>query len=507
MKILKLLRQNLGFSLVEVTVAIGLLGIASIAVMKLSDNVNEQTKKSETILSKAQFLSSLSTYLNSSLACKGDLFDKSFSTTESPLILNNWKVAGVENNPNLPIQSGRLFKLFELFSLTATMDTTSPGLEKMILGPDTVVKTLLRVTVKLKVNQKKHNVTVASGPNANVRVYEHNFSVPVLATLAGKIKSCSGEKTSQEICEATGGDWCCSQNKCIPKKNCIFQGTFITLTATNSGYLSRCGESSPTPPKRCSNQPNKLSNNTLSCPSSLTPTLTGFISWNHTFCDGKKCDPVTVGYSNRYYTCLDCPSSSMDPTCPCPSSGGSITGGSITGGSITGGSITGGSITGGSITGGSITGGSIDATCFVAGTEISLFDGSKKNIEDVLVGDSLINAQGDKLKVKKVLVMNYSGPIYSINGGPYFFTPNHPFLTSSGWKSLSPEVSMLEAPDIEVSTLKVGDILVKSTGLEIVFTLDSITTREKVYNFTLNGNHQYIANDFVVHNKQVQQTE
>jgi len=169
-----------------------------------------------------------------------------------------------------------------------------------------------------------------------------------------------------------------------------------------------------------------------------------------------------------------------------------------TGGGTTGGGTTGGGTTGGGTTGGGTTGG---GGCFVAGTEITLFDGTKKNIEDIGLGESLVDLRGSKVKVQKLISYDYEGPIYSINGGPYFFTPNHPFLTTSGWKSLDPKKSMEEAPGLRVSHLKLGDILLKKDGVEVVLSLDSMNIKDKVYNFTLDGTHEYIANDYAVHNK------
>jgi hypothetical protein len=137
--------------------------------------------------------------------------------------------------------------------------------------------------------------------------------------------------------------------------------------------------------------------------------------------------------------------------------------------------------------------------CFVAGTQISLFSGETKNIEDVAVGDELLDGRGEKVVAKKLVRYPFKGKIYSLNGGGYFFTPNHPFKSTEGWKSLDPFKSSQESL-IEVSMLKVGDLLYKKDGLEMVMTLDFIETNEPVYNFEVSGSHEYIADDYVVHN-------
>jgi hypothetical protein len=190
------------------------------------------------------------------------------------------------------------------------------------------------------------------------------------------------------------------------------------------------------------------------------------------------------------------------PNTTCPSTtGGTTTGGTTTGGTTTGGTTTGGTTTGGTTTGGLTTGGlTTGGGCFVAGTEITLFDGSKKPIEDVKVGDSLLDINGDKVITDKLVGYDYKGHIYSINGGPYFFTPNHPFLTLEGWKSLDPEKSMKESPSLQVGMMKLGDVLIRTDGYEVILSLDSIYIEDRVYNFSVSGSHEYIANDYAVHN-------
>lgn len=143
-------------------------------------------------------------------------------------------------------------------------------------------------------------------------------------------------------------------------------------------------------------------------------------------------------------------------------------------------------------------------TCFVAGTLIRMESGEKKAIEDVIKGDRLLDSYGKGVVVKKLTRYPHKGQIYSINGGEYFFTANHPFLVLSPdhgrvWKSLNPKVSMEESK-VPVSLMQVGDLLVKEDGLEMLYTLDSIPFEGVVYNFTVSDGHEYIANDYVVHN-------
>ncbi len=150
-------------------------------------------------------------------------------------------------------------------------------------------------------------------------------------------------------------------------------------------------------------------------------------------------------------------------------------------------------------TGGSNGGGG--GGCFAAGTRISLPNDQYKNIEDVIPGDELLDGTGKTVIVKSLLRYPHIGSLYGFNGGRNFFTANHPFLTLDGWKSLDPQKSMSESPGLNVSMLREGDVVIKQDGgLETIFILNSAESDETVYNFTVSGNHQYVADDYVVHN-------
>jgi intein/homing endonuclease len=121
-------------------------------------------------------------------------------------------------------------------------------------------------------------------------------------------------------------------------------------------------------------------------------------------------------------------------------------------------------------------------------------------IEDVLKGEDVKDGSYKTRNVSKLWKLPYKGNIYGINGGRHFFTPNHPFMTVDGWKSLAPAVSMKEIPGLKVTMLKVGDILVKRSGLEVIYSLDSTYVEDYVYNITVDDTHEYFADDYLVHN-------
>jgi type II secretory pathway pseudopilin PulG len=469
MKLLKNLRSQSGFSMVEISVAMGLLGLATLAVMNLTDNVTSSSKRAETLLSKSQFASALGTYMYSAQACnemKGASWP-SFDNNPKPIEINDWKVLGIKEDPNnvRGIYTGKEFKNFKIKKFEGKMDTTSANIASVVINGVTYKKTFLNVNTEIEVSQ---NAKVEEGNNSGKRTYNYFFNVPVLATAAGKVAFCAEEKGIQETCAAMKGVYNPTTKLCDLEKTCKIQGTYRVLSCDVAGYCSGAEGQS---------QGNPMANGGYGCPSGMG-MQTGYKVWtSQAPCSGKKCTPITVTNTMSWFSCLDCP--------------GMAGGGGTSGGSSGGGSYGGGG-------GGGYSGGG--GGCFVAGTQIHLFGGEKKNIEDVKVQDELVDHSGRPVKVLQLQNYNYNGRIYSVNGSGYFFTANHPFLTTQGWKSLDPVLSSKES-GIKVTLLKVGDTLVKKDGFEVIKSLDYKMSKEKVYNFTVSDSHEYIAEDFAVHNK------
>lgn len=144
-----------------------------------------------------------------------------------------------------------------------------------------------------------------------------------------------------------------------------------------------------------------------------------------------------------------------------------------------------------------------DGGCLIAGTQVSMSDGSSKNIENVKPGDLVIahDLENNRLSdavVEKLLVHDeitfILHELVPGNGVPLFVTGNHPILVKGhGWQ--------------QVDNIKPGDIIFHrdSTSGSLVETTVASIIRDRseqgtVYNLkTSRGN--YIANDILVHNK------
>jgi PKD repeat protein len=129
--------------------------------------------------------------------------------------------------------------------------------------------------------------------------------------------------------------------------------------------------------------------------------------------------------------------------------------------------------------------------CFIKGTLIHLPSGMK-SIEDIKVGDvvtsfdvgtsSVVNS-----KVTETFV--HSDRYYMILNGNIKTTSVHPFYSDGNW--------------IEAGDLTIGDKILHVDGLE--HTIETIELSDEsvtVYNFEVDGTHNYFAEGYLVHNKE-----
>lgn len=107
--------------------------------------------------------------------------------------------------------------------------------------------------------------------------------------------------------------------------------------------------------------------------------------------------------------------------------------------------------------------------CFVPGTPILMADGTSKPIETVQADDVVISRNGEHRKRSPQDVrwhIEEHELFYGINEYPPFFNASHPFMTIEGWKSMSPRASRRINPDLDVSQLKVGDVLLQIESID-----------------------------------------
>lgn len=152
-----------------------------------------------------------------------------------------------------------------------------------------------------------------------------------------------------------------------------------------------------------------------------------------------------------------------------------------------------------------------NSPCFVAGTKIMMEDGTTKNIEDVVVGDTVIsfdfkNDEKKSGKVKNIFSKKVSKVvIYEFeNGGTLKATLDHPlFVEGKGWSSYDNELSnTLYDIGEKVHKIDVGDVVKLFEGSVTLANMRIVEDEIKVFNLSdIETNHNYFANDVLVHNR------
>lgn len=154
-------------------------------------------------------------------------------------------------------------------------------------------------------------------------------------------------------------------------------------------------------------------------------------------------------------------------------------------------------------------GGGGAASCFVAGTQVTMADGSKKNIEDVTIGEQLLGQDGAINNVTHLDHWPLAGRLLiGINGSGPFKTPEHPLMTKQGWKAFNSQDTIEQKPQIAHlmvnGNLEVGDELLMEDGSWVEIKSLEVFENEPeqtVYNFVLDGNHTYFADGILAHNR------
>lgn len=150
--------------------------------------------------------------------------------------------------------------------------------------------------------------------------------------------------------------------------------------------------------------------------------------------------------------------------------------------------------------------------CFPAGTKVSMGNGGVKNIEDVSVGDIVLSYNEETKEIEAKKVIQTKNPIHNDlvryeldNGLVLTSTFDHPiYVNGLELASFNPEITS-ERYQIgkDIAQIKVGDI-VKLSNMEEskivkIEALPEVDTQ--TYIITVEDNHNFYANNILVHNK------
>jgi len=129
----------------------------------------------------------------------------------------------------------------------------------------------------------------------------------------------------------------------------------------------------------------------------------------------------------------------------------------------------------------------------MAGTPVTMADGSTKPVEQIKVGDMVMSYDESTGFMKPAPVVAVHAPFtadsYFVINGTVRVTATHPFFSSGGW--------------INTQDLKVGDRLTGSDGSTTIATIEKVEEPARAYNFQVGDGGTYLAAGIVVHNKEI----
>lgn len=158
---------------------------------------------------------------------------------------------------------------------------------------------------------------------------------------------------------------------------------------------------------------------------------------------------------------------------------------------------------------------SVRILCFAEGTKILMGDGASSNIEDVKLGDEILNYNSTLNKVEKDVVTKIDKAVQKSlvkvkfdNSIENTNTEDHPYLVKDkGWCSFNPEKTM-EKFGFSCSKLEVGDECYSydksNNNLILVELIDIMRVDKQITTYNLTGlkkNSNYFANGIVVSNE------
>lgn len=152
------------------------------------------------------------------------------------------------------------------------------------------------------------------------------------------------------------------------------------------------------------------------------------------------------------------------------------------------------------------------ACCFDPEANVLMHDNSYKKIKDIVVGDLVKNQSNEintVLQIETPIVGNRL--MYKFNDRFAFVSEEHPLMTTEGWGAFNPDCIVVEEEwkgklvKIDVGTKL---IVMDQSGNLSEELITSVQTEVRDYNYTiynlmLDGDHTFIVEGVVVHNKKI----
>ncbi len=287
----KIINGQLGMSITESAIAIGLVGMGALAAASLSGNMSNSIKKSEGIVASSQFASAFGSYLYTANGCDTIKLKPSYSESPESISVDNWKYMGIdkfEGGYNADGSKKTKTKYFDIETLEASYEPLAADAPKVnaIVGgaPVAMAKSILKIRLVVMRGKKPS---------------EYFFNIPVLRNLdTNAVGYCSDEKTIAETCASLQGTYdpaLPEGERCKLAEGCKIKGYYQNCSPAGAG---------------CNLFGTETENNPYtggkSCPDGSVATLTHRASWGNREPSGKKSSSM-ITYTKVWYSCLACP--------------------------------------------------------------------------------------------------------------------------------------------------------------------------------------------------------
>ena len=520
-------------SLVQVMIAMGLMSVIGLGVAELMTTSAKISQRTDLKLSELVLINEIKSIISSQDACttmtQGQVYDHGQGQTGGggwDITFNIPGAGAIASNTNFDnkLRIDRLF-LDEVTPIPTTDPAKQTYLGKIKLQANTDAnnRTMGGELREKEVSSMYFTVNLP-GNDIDSCVKEPEYSVNQLCKDLGGTydptkQSCTNFKfadctslthgQSDTIITTTPGQQCYESITCVDgqeittskwcetnaEQKCLdLGGTYNSTTKTCSNYqFANCGGLS-----HGQSTTNSYKSGGRQCHRSQM-CIDGQTYTTSEFCEEKVAIPPPSGPSGS--ECTPGTTRNVSGSCPSDYSGGKQRQNCIDGYWVDSGGVFG-----------------CSWSCFIAETTIKMHNYQELPISQVQIGDYVMGEDGAINEVYDIEVVPLGGrQLFSFNDGPHFVTAEHPFKTTLGWKSFSPDASYYEhAFMVDEIPLEAGDLLLRE-GKNVEM-LKKISTRHDksnlmVYNLRLKAapmspydnsddrSNTYFANGYLVHNK------
>jgi prepilin-type N-terminal cleavage/methylation domain-containing protein len=292
----KKVMNNNGFTLVEILISVGLMGLVSLASFSIINSSQKSVKHMDNKMVRALFVSSFGQYLFSQNGCSEFIGQTPTIVYDDVDFINDYNGYGGSLLSN--VEANHVIKRnhVEVESFRYRLKEEANVVEKNIDG-NVTRKQLLQVLLQVRTSRKGQ--VLAALPADNI-IKDQYYEIPILTDGADNIISCDINMTQGQICQTLSLLYDADTETCGPNpgaSSCIVKGSFATISCSPGGYS--CDTSFGGDGKN-------YFTGGHSCSAGETTHRTGYRESSYKVGCGKKCTR-TITRREVFYTCMICP--------------------------------------------------------------------------------------------------------------------------------------------------------------------------------------------------------